>query len=339
MVHLVFLAALFCTFPDLNRKYPFRFYTFAILFIFLALRYDYGNDYMGYLEIHTALNSGLPAWGQSNILFKNLNLLIPNFYVFIAIVSFFYIYSIYYLINKNIKIRRYWFAVLILLINPYLFLVHLSGLRQTLAICLFIFAVNYATEKNIVGYVIFSLLAVGMHSSAIILLPVYFLNEKTIDRKRLLIIIGIILTMLVTPAFDIFANKLLEYMPVHYRRYYEQGLQNSLRATVLSSFFFFLILFNMKLLKGKQIIYAKLSLIATMISILAVKVSMLTRIGMYFEVFTIITIPLIFENMDRGLKKKLLFAIMITIYLLRYYSFFTNPMWESFLQYKTILSQ
>ena len=135
MVHVIFLIALFCMIPELNKKQPFRFLSFAVLFLFLALRYDYGNDYMGYYNIHSSLNAGMPAWGQNDILFKNLNLLIPNFYIYIAVISLFYIYTIYFLISKNLNVRRYWFAILILLINPYLFLVHLSGIRQTLAIC------------------------------------------------------------------------------------------------------------------------------------------------------------------------------------------------------------
>jgi hypothetical protein len=218
--------------------------------------------------------------------------------------------------------------------------VHLSGIRQTLAICFFIFAVHYATQKKLLWYVLFVLLATGMHNSAIILLPVYFiLNEKRLNKKRILIIFLSIAILIATPVFDLVVNKILEYMPVHYRQYYDQGLENSLRATLLSSFFFFLIIFNMKFLKGKEIIYAKLSLIATILSMLAIKVSMINRVGMYFDIFMIITIPTIFENMGRGLNKKVIFIIMLTIYILRYYSFFTNPMWESFINYKTILGR
>jgi transmembrane protein EpsG len=128
-------------------------------------------------------------------------------------------------------------------------------------------------------------------------------------------------------------------MPKNYIYYYEKGFQNCLRATLISSFFFFLVAFNMNKLKGKNTIYGKLALISTILSILAYKVSMITRVVMYFDIFMIIAIPTIFIKMNRGLKKKLLFLIMLTIYLLRYYSFFTNPLWESFVKYKTILGR
>lgn len=338
MVHIVFLSALFCAIPELNKKYPFRFFTFAILFMFMALRYDYGNDYMTYLNIHDLMNAGLQAWGQDSYLFHKLNLWIPNFFVFIGVTSLFYIVTIWILIKNNLRVNQYWFAFLILLINPYIFLINLSALRQNIAVCFFVFAVNFAIKRKFIPYVISILLASGFHVSAIILLPIYFiLTEKKFNNKKLFLILGTLLFLIVTPLFDIIVNKILEYMPNNYRYYYNQGLQNSIRATIISSFYLFLIVFNLGKLKGKEIIYGKLSLIATILSVLAIKISMITRIGMYFDLFLIITIPHIFTRIEKKIYRQILFIVLIGIYLLRYYSFFTTPLWESFREYQTIL--
>lgn len=340
MVHIIFIIALFCMIPDLNKKYPFRYFALAVLFLFMALRYDYGNDYMDYYNNHILINAGHDAWGSRDFLFNILNKLTPDFFLLIAIISLFYIITINYLIKKNLNIKQYWFATLILLINPYIFLVQLSSIRQTLAICFFVFAVTFAIKRKILLYLLFVFLAIGMHESAIILLPIYFiLTEKPLNKKYVLLTTIFVLTLIFTPLFDLIMNIVLEYMPKNYRYYYEKGLQNSVRATLISSFFFFLLVFNFDKLKGKEIIYGKLSLISTIISLLAYKVSMLTRIGMYFDIFMIITIPTVFIKMDKGLKRNLLILIMLTIYLLRYYSFFTNPLWESFVKYQTILNR
>lgn len=340
MVHLVFLGALFCTIPELNKKYPFRFFTFAILFMFMALRYDYGNDYMSYLDSHTSINAGLYAWGADDTLFRILNIAIPNFFVMIALISLFYLIVVWYLIKNNLKVNQYWFAILLLLINPYLFLIHLSALRQTLALCFFVFAVNFAVKRKLIPYAICILLATGMHPSAIFLAPLYFLlTEKPFNKKYLFITMFVLGFLLFTPLFDIIANKVLDYLPNHYRFYYNQGLKNSLRATIISSFYLFLIVFNLSKLKGKEIIYGKLSLISTILSVLAIKVSMITRVGMYFDLFLIITIPQIFSRIEKKIFRQILFIVLIGIYLLRYYSFFTNPLWESFREYQTILGR
>lgn len=337
MVHIIFLIALFCTIPMLNKTYPFRFFTYMILFMFMALRYNYGNDYMAYLDIHALMNEGLPAWGQEDILFYRLNLLIPNFFLYIGVISLFYIISICNLIKNNLSKNQYWFAILILLINPYLFLMHLSGIRQTLAICFFVFAINFAIKRKMILYIIFVLLATGMHSSAIILLPLYFvLTENQFNKRHMFITIILVLLLFGTPVFDILANKFLEYFP-RYRYYYMQGIGNSIRSTLISCFYLFLVFLNLGKLKGREIIYGKLSLIATILSILALKVSMISRVGMYFDLFLIITIPQIFNRIEKRLYKQVLFIILIAIYLLRYYYFFANPMWESFRRYQTIL--
>lgn len=339
MTHIIFLIALFCTIPFFNKKYPFRIFTFVILFLFLALRYDYGNDYMGYYGIYNKINAG----GRYNdILFRYLNLIIPNFYLFIAAISLFYILTIYYLIKINLKIEKYWFAVLLLLINPYLFLIHLSSLRQTLAICFFIFAVSFVAKRKLIMYLIFIMIAVGMHASAIVLLPLYFiLTESKFNKKWIFVTCAILMALIATPLFDIIAYKILEYLPSHYYTlYFEQGLKNSLRSTLISSFFFLLLIFNINKLEGKEIIYGKLSLIATIISLLGIRVSMITRIGMYFDIFLIITIPQIFVKIKTKAYKQILFIIMILIYLLRYYSFFNNPIWfEAYRTYRTILGR
>jgi hypothetical protein len=337
MVHIVLLTSLFFSYPELNKKYPFRFFTFATLFLFMSLRFNYGNDYMGYYNNHSLMNAGVSAWGTSDYLFYLLNVSIPNFFIFIAVISLFYLATVYHLIKTNLRVKDYWFAILILLINPYLFLVQLSSLRQTLAICLFIFAVNFAVKKKLILYIAFVVLASEMHSSALLLLPLYFImNEKKFNKKWVTISLLLMVILLFSPIFDMILNKAFEYFP-HYRFYYEQGNQNSVRATLISSVYFFVILFNLNKLKGKQIIYGKLSLIATGISILAIKVSMLTRIGMYFDIFLIITLPQLFREISDKKIRILLFALLITIYLLRYYSFFTNPLWESYKNYKTIL--
>ncbi|WP_053983018.1 EpsG family protein [Niameybacter massiliensis] len=341
MVHMILATALLFSFPDKQKRVPYHMISFTILYLFLALRYNYGNDYITYYNMHTAMNSGLGGWGSNDILFKGLNLLLPNFYLFIAIISLFYIVVIYLFMKYANRGNSYLFSVLIWLINPYLFLVHLSTIRQTIAICFFIIATKYIVEKKCFKYYLSILIAMGFHKSAIILLPIYFIiNDSKIKRKNTMIIYGILAILIATPILDIIIYTVLEYFPAHYKVYFEQGLKNSFRATVLSSFYFFIILLNINKLEYRDMIYAKLSLIATIISILCFKLSMLTRIGMYFDVFLIVTIPAVFKTIKTKLYRQILFLIMIGIYILRYTSFFINPIWhEAYSSYTTLFGR
>lgn len=340
MVHLTFLIALLFTLPALNKKFSFIFFSFAILFLFMSLRYDYGNDYLEYMNIHELINSGLPAWGADDVLFYKMNKMFSNFFVLITLISLFYLIVIWKLIRKNLRVDQQWLSVLILLINPYLFLVHLSSLRQTLAICLFVIAVNFAIKRNIIFYIIFVFLASSMHPSAILLLPCYlFINNKHFSIKHLFITILALCVMLFTPIFDITTKELLTYLPKHYENYYIQELQNSVLSTIISMIFVVFIGFNLRKLEGNEVIFGKLSLFASVISVLAYNVSMITRIGMYFDLFLIITIPQILSRFSNKSYKICALIILIMMYSMRYYSFFSNPMWESYWSYKTILGK
>lgn len=296
---------------------------------------------MSYLNIHQALNDGRYAWGANDPLYRSLNLLIPNFYIFVAITSFFYLVCIFFLIKNNLTRNQYWFASLILLINPYLFLIHLSAFRQTLSICFVILAVYYGIKKRAIFYFFLVLIASGFHQSALIMLPIYFLlTNKKLNVVKITTIVFLVFILLSTPLLGTLINWTLDFFPSHYSSYYEEGLQNSLRSTLISSFFFFLILFNINKLEGQDLIYGKLSLIATIISLLAYKVSMISRIGMYFDVFLIVTIPVIFSKIKNVRLRTLLFVLMIFIYLLRYWSFFNNDIWiDSYGTYQTILGR
>lgn len=339
MTHIVFFASWLFSMPFLNNKrVPFYWMTFWILLLFLAVRYDYGNDYADYQYIHEVVNRGMNAWGSSDVLFRYLNIISPNFYVMIALISILYIYAISFLLKHNLFLKQYWLAIFILLFNPYLFLIHLSGLRQTLAICFFIFAVHFAVKRKIWPYLFFVVISIGFHQSAIILLPVYFLlSQKKIKQRTMISILAVLALMIFTPLFDLVLTRILYYFP-RYHHYVEEGIQNSLRTTLLSSFFFFLMLFNINKLEGKEMVYGKLGLYSTIISLLTIKLSMISRIGMYFDIFLIVAIPLVIYRLKNTASKQILCIMVIGIYVLRYYSFFQDPLWSAYYgTYKTLM--
>jgi len=149
MTHFIFLFALACAIPQTNRHLPFYLFTGFSLFLFLAFRFGYGNDYMSYMEIHSDLIQGYSAHGGNDFLFAHLNLLVPNFFAFVAIVGAIYICCVCFLIFRNLGSTNAWLGFVILLINPYLFLVHLSSFRQTLAICAFILSIHLLRRKKL----------------------------------------------------------------------------------------------------------------------------------------------------------------------------------------------
>ncbi|KMK93110.1 EpsG family protein [Rossellomorea marisflavi] len=338
MAHITFAFAWLFSLPAFNnKKFTFYIFTFWILLLFLALRYGYGTDYWSYVNKHnTAYIGSGSVWDQKEVLFTYLNVLVPDFNLLIVLLSVFYIFTVHYLVKtSNLSKRHYWFAILIWLINPYLFLVHLSGIRQTIAICIFVFAVNFIIKRKSLPFFLLVLIAAGFHQSALFLLPFYFfLNEKKIGKFGFVSVISTLLILLFTPLFNVILNQVVLYFPKYF--IYVQSIeQNSLRSILMTSIIFLLIFLNINKLEGKEMIYGKLALIATGFALLSIEFNMIGRVGMYFDVFLIVAIPMIISKIKVMAFRQISIMLIIAIYLLRYTSFFVNNV--GYDSYKTIL--
>ena len=318
---------------------------FFLLSAFAALRYDYGNDYNSYRRAYDAIRSGESMF-KNEILYGFLNKISPSFHILIAITAIFFVWVVYRLVKKQLIGVYQGMAVLIFVINPYLFLMNLSAIRQCIAMCIFIIATKYIQERNVVKYLLLILLASMFHTSVLVLLPVYlFVNDRPMSKLQTFILVaGMLILLFEGAAFtNLVETGLLILDDSNYTYYFSSGSTNSLRATLLTGVYFVYVSINLPNLKGYKLICGKLYLIGSFLGMLAVHLSMLTRIQMYFDIFSIIAIPAIIEhhinNAEVGWKKmvNLYFfpALLLVIYLLRYYSFFTNPMWHRFTIYHT----
>lgn len=330
--------------PKKENKKFFLLISFAVLFVFAALRYNYGNDYSSYNEFFDTVKMGGRIAGINEIGYRYLNQIFPSFQLLIAFISLVFLFAIYKVIVTSVEPELYPLALFIFIIDPYLFLMSLSMIRESIAIILFILAVYFASKKRILLFVGAVALASLFHASAILVLPAYFLcNEKNFLKKKewILLVIPVVLLLLYDSYISGWIVKLLEYFKnPNYIYYFENTNSNSLRATLLTSISFVYVCLNFNKLTGKKLMFSKLALIALMIDILGFKIPMVGRIGKYFAYFSIVAIPSIFIYNLKNEKgwRKFLFGyvfplVILTVYLLRVYSFFANPTWKSFLEY------
>lgn len=327
-----------------------------ILFLFAALRYMYGNDYPGYLSEYNKIQLGIASQFEEP-LFAWLNRIIPSFYLLIAITSLFFVVVIYKLITKNVSRRYAWIGLMIFIVNPYLFLMNLSAIRQCLAMLLFVIAVPYGIKRRFVPYALLVCIGSMFHKTSILLLPIYFLLSSKPFRRRnvLLVLLGLMVMFRLFATNEIVLWIAQQFDDKNYIHYANNALQNSIRATLLTSIYLAYVLLNMNKLEGKKLVYAKLALVGYTMGVLAYQLSMFTRIQMYFDIFTIVAIPTILEQVNgegkiyinhakpqetiwKCINRYAFPACIFLIYFLRYYSFFTNSMWTSFFTYQTIFS-
>jgi hypothetical protein len=181
------------------------------------------------------------------------------------------------------------------------------------------------------------LVATGFHKSAIIMLPLYFfLNESKIKKKWLALLVAGTSVLVFTPVLNIVLGFAFRFFP-QYEVYVNFGQSSGLRTALISGVLFLIVIFNINKLEGRAMIYGKLALIAVAISMIAVKIVMIARVGMYFDIFLIVALPQILANMNLKVNREIVFCIIIAIYAMRYLSFFINPLWSPYYSnYQTI---
>jgi hypothetical protein len=355
MVHIILFSTIALGFLTRKSSKVAQLFPFLILFLFAALRYKFGNDYNGYYQNFYLIKLGKTIY--HDVFFEYMNKIFPDFFSMIGVISLFYIGVVYWMVRKNVPSDYICGGLFVFVISPYLFLMNLSALRQCIAMLFFMVAIHFGTKKNYIVYVVLLLIASQFHSSALVLLPVIFVvNEKPFNKKYFIGFVSIVVLMLISDGFVQSIGKFLDnYEEGRFSAYIDDELTNSLRATILSGISMVYVLINLPDLKGKALVYSKLYLLSPTLAVLAVRLSQLTRIQMYFDIFAIVSLPLIFKhNLEKGeviikpndefgaileiFKRYVFPMLIIIIYFLRYYSFFTNPMWKSFTTYQTIFS-
>lgn len=319
---------------------------FLILFVFAAIRYDYGNDYWSYFDAFNSVKYGVSI-SETEKLYEFLLSLFPNFYLFIMFASLTTIYPVHKLVQNHVHKRYVFFSLFVYCVNPYMFLISLSAIRQFLAVSMFVLAVYLAYKRNIVGYVVLVILAAMLHNSAILLLPAYFVvNDKAINKKMIVyVVIGVLFFLFSGELFNQLMADFLEWFDKkEYLYYFTQGIKSSLRSAILSFCIFLYVVLNLTKLRGFRLVSAKLFLIGTILSIWSYHLNMMGRMQYYFDVFSVVAIPAIIQaNVEEkkttilGIINKYCAPILVClIYLGRYYNFFADDLWESFTEYKTI---
>jgi len=171
---------------------------------------------------------------------------------------------------------------------------------------------NNLTTKQTFKYLCLTLLAMGFHSSALIILPLLFVNKLDLGTLQIYFL------FLVTLLLGIFlpSNFLEGYLggydhlvdsSVNYRS--EHDLSLAIFLAVYWMIEFFLVdIFSSK--KFKQSVYFKIIICAVLINNLLVKQALGLRIVLYFNIIQIIALPILLQSVskDQLLKKFILIA-------------------------------
>lgn len=208
---------------------------FAVIF---GMRYDVGVDHLDYLEGY--------LWreyvGKNEFLFNllsefgwKLNL---HYAVYFAIIAFIQVFFFFY----AFKDERYLFPFLVFFLftnGEWTF--WMNGIRQALAMCIWIFSLKYIEEKKFLRYLLWGIVAFFFHKSAIILLVFYPILRngkdyfKSIPLQLILIAAAFAFQVLFSGIIIKFEPVIIYYMNLLggdlYRNYDMEGLMSSYRES------------------------------------------------------------------------------------------------------------
>lgn len=282
--------------------------SFFILLAFLSgFRWDVGIDWMAYYQMFSgnALDNDTLREGMEPI-----NLIVcsvlqyfgygdSRYWIWImAIIITFFISKSIYLFSPSV------FKSFILFVIIGFFFDSLNTIRQFCAISITMYAWLYIFERNLFKYIFWILLALCFHSSAIIMIPIYYIYNLQFNRNqlKLLLLIGLI----IAPISTIIAPTILKLLPFDtaYKDdsviKYATGSGNILsylRMIFPTIIFIFIIKFKSFIYKNKySVFFVNMSLIGIWLNLAFPTTQLVIRLSYYFQIALIILIPMICNN-------------------------------------------
>lgn len=204
---------------------------FLIFSVLAGIRYYVGTDYETYtlFQIPETL-SGVQRGHEVEFLYKYIiyfgNWLGSYQWIF-AITHVIFLFFILAYIRENSK--NYSFSVFIFMSST-LFAFSLNGMRQSIATAIFLYAVKYIKKNNLIKYMIFIVIAILFHKSAMIYIPFYLLSYvdlRSYKKMPIVLFITLILTVSSKPIYSLLYKLSFKYgfYSKFFNSQYDQGVQ------------------------------------------------------------------------------------------------------------------
>jgi len=294
-----------------SESYLIPLWIFASLFV--GLRKGVGTDYDNYADIYDTYYFYLELGFQYLADFLN-NRRLPVWTLFLTIASLTYFF-IYATIYKNKDIDKFG-ASLLLTLCTYSFVC--NGIRQGLAIAIFLFATRFIETRKWYVYILLVLFASLFHTSILLCLPIYFLRNKRLSKWSYVIIyiISFIFTQMdlqsLTSPFMVFIegneryNNLLD-SDLYNKSYFSLGVLSMVLNNII------ILWLSLKTdMEKKRPLWFNLFFISIVFVNMRVASPLFVRVQVIFGWFVYLLIPIIIET----IKNKQLRWLFIWYFIL-----------------------
>lgn len=214
-------------------------------------------------------------------------------------------------------------------------------IRQMLAIAITLYGINYIKEKKFFKYLILILIASSFHSTALIMIPIYFLLKLKNNKKNniILVFICVILPFLYNTIFTFIVTNFEQYSAyatINDYTYTEPGIGTYVIGMVNFVLFILFAINRKKLYKLEDTndIYLKMFSYSLLFTSLSFVNSIAARGGYYLSIYIIYLLPNIGTCLFKTTNKS--FEILVILFFILYY-FIHIISFNEMLPYNSIL--
>ena len=328
-----------------------------LLTFFLAIRYNFGNDYDNYFNLFNEVVDKFQfsihyynkrpteiGWCLLCFIFKPL-----GFYGFIFVLTSLEGYLLYLVIKRYVQPNYYWLALFIYFFNPNLMLTGVSAMRQWLAICIVLFSIKYIIDRDFIKYSLMILVAYLVHTSAIICLPLFTISlfgKMKNSKVTLLFIVLFVFLYFIISNFEIsqVADMMDESELSTYTRYLSREHESTMSISLIGIVTLWTLpivaILRMSNYDRDMRLIVILYMFSLIVTALTNIIMMAVRINFYFWAIGIVAIPYVVEeskNYVYGKGLRILLIAITALPLLRsFYGFFNDPTFMDHYHYTTI---
>ena len=365
MYIVIFSSLLALLFTYLESKGQMRngMKTGFFLVTFLgAIHYDYGNDYMSYLNLYNEVtnynfdlkgilekdNYKEPGWVLLCWFFKYIG----GFFMMVAILNVIQNCIVYQFIKKYVE-RQWWpLSIFIYLFGTSFYLMSFSMLRQEFVIIVFLGLWSLIVKRKWWLPLITLYLCSHIHSSALVLIPFSFWGYLSVKKSKIIALIYALLLFTLWIFQDVL-NDIFQFVLemdevfLSYADTYGTSKNERLHLGLGFAIYFIPFILSIAFLVSKQnknSVQMKqlvaLSAISFLVTPFGQIIQLVGRLSMYFSIYNLGTVPLIYGNIKNNIFKRVLLSLYIFVVLYDYFLFFRSPVWiDKYTHFHTIFSQ
>lgn len=353
IVSLVNIIAVLLAYLSRYPKYRYGFIGAVVLLIcFYGIRYDYGNDYMGYfrdfvsynlydvVEYSTDSKDIERGWLLLNRLFAPLGF--PTLVFFLTIIQF---GTIYWLIKKYVDNKYRYLVLLVYLFSPGLMLTMLSMMRQALAMNIVLWAVPAILRKRFWLSLLLIYLAAQFHQTAYMMLVLPFtVFLMNLNKKMYIgVMIGLFVVLFFSGSF--LSAQINFFVETYFDKFEYYTNQNNVQKLgsglgfLLNIVFFLTFLFGDRHERLERSWFVKMLVISYIFIPLSFVIPLIVRVGYYFQIIGIVGLIPILLVCRKNVITYVIFGLYMFVVLYAYVVFFYSDVWtDKYMEYKTIFS-